>query len=47
MLPTLNGTLHIAALLIGIMWELYSTFDPIYDSVMRQLAALWPAILQM
>ena len=35
MLPTLNGTLHIAALLIGIAWELYSTCNPIYDRVMR------------
>ena len=35
MLLTLNGTLHIAALLIGIMWELYSICNPIDDRVMH------------
>ena len=35
MLPKLNGTLHIAALLIGVMWELCSTCDPINDRVMQ------------
>ena len=35
MLPTLNGTLHITALLISIVWELYSICDPINDRVMH------------
>ena len=35
MLPTPRVTLYITALLIGIMWELYGTFNPIYDRVMR------------
>ena len=35
MLPTLNGTLHSTALLIGIARELYSTSDPIDGRVMH------------
>ena len=35
MLPTLKGTSHITALLIGVAWELYSTGDPINERVMR------------
>ena len=35
MVPTLNGTLHITTLLIGIARELYSTCNPIYDRVMH------------
>ena len=34
MLPTLRGTLHITTLLIGIVWELYGTCNPINDRVM-------------
>ena len=34
-LPTLEGTVHITTLLIGIAWELYSTSNPIDDRVMR------------
>ena len=33
--PTLWGTLHITTLLIGIVWELYGTCNPINDRIMR------------
>ena len=35
MLPTPRVTLHTTALLIGIVWELYGTCNPINDRVMR------------
>ena len=35
MLPTPRITLYITTLLIGIVWELYGTGDPINDRVMR------------
>ena len=35
MLPTPRITIYITALLIGVMWELYGTGDPINDRVMR------------
>ena len=35
MVPTLNGTLHIATLLIGIAGELNGTGNPIYDRFMH------------
>ena len=35
MLTTLTATLHITTLLIGLVWELYGTCNPINDRVMR------------